>query len=92
MRRNELDRGSIDNNVEQLVSIWRSLLRDDSLGAHSDFFDGGGTSLTAVRLRSRIRAQLGRDIDLLDVFDHPTPAELATALQTARPWRAGTER
>ena len=60
-----------------LTAIWRELFKDDTLGADADFFALGGSSLTAVRLRSRVRLRLGRDLDIAEIFERPTPAELA---------------
>ena len=52
-------------------------------GIHEDFFDLGGHSLLATRAITRIRAALDRDVPLRTLFDHPSIAELATALDQA---------
>ncbi|WP_204007781.1 acyl carrier protein [Virgisporangium aurantiacum] len=74
--------------VEALVRVWRTVLRDDSLDEVTDFFDAGGTSLTAVRLRSHIRVELRRDLDLLTIIDNPTPLGLSPHLHDAPVWEA----
>jgi len=60
-----------------LTEIWRELFADDSLGPDADFLALGGTSLTAVGVRSRIRLRLGREVQVEAMFDHSTPADLA---------------
>ncbi|MFG2070957.1 acyl carrier protein [Micromonospora tulbaghiae] len=66
--------------------MWRTALKNDALGAESDFVDFGGTSLTAVRIRALIRTDLARDVDLLDILDFPTPTALAPVVTAAPNW------
>ncbi|HEY9313897.1 amino acid adenylation domain-containing protein, partial [Williamsia sp.] len=56
------------------------------IGADHNFFDLGGTSLTATQLVSRVNRHLGTDLPVKMVFDHPTVtalAEVATREQSA---------
>src|SRR6185295_311954 len=53
---------------EALAVIWRELLRVERIGRHDNFFELGGHSLLAVQLISRIRAVLGVDVALRDLF------------------------
>ncbi|MFF4323662.1 condensation domain-containing protein [Streptomyces sp. NPDC001568] len=55
-----------------------------------NFFKSGGHSLLAVRLVNRVRAELGHELTLRDVFRHPTPARLATLLSSTPPAPAAT--
>lgn len=72
--------------VDWVVELWRSLVDDDRIDADTQIFDLAASSLTAVRMRSRIQAELGKQIELIDILDHPTPRELAAAIETAPAW------
>jgi aryl carrier-like protein len=72
--------------VEELVRIWRAVLRRDSLQADSDFLDNGGTSLTALRILAYLREDLGRDVDIALILENPTPVALAEVVRTAAQW------
>ncbi|WP_428265216.1 acyl carrier protein [Haliangium sp.] len=44
-----------------LVATWRELLETDDIQTESDFFDLGGTSLTAIKLLARVEAVYGEN-------------------------------
>lgn len=75
-----------DTLVEQIVAIWQRVVPDSAIDPDTDIFDLPVTSLEAVRIRSWIRAELGRDIELHDFVDHPTPREMAAVVATAPAW------
>jgi len=62
--------------------MWRQALGVDEIGAHDDFFDLGGSSITAIRLIPLIHQRFGVEPSITVIFEHPTPAELAAALAT----------
>ena len=66
-----------------LAGLWRELLGCGPIGRHDDFFDLGGHSLMAMRLLTRARRELGRAISLQLLFDQPTLAGLAAAMEGA---------
>ncbi|WP_414449351.1 amino acid adenylation domain-containing protein [Burkholderia sp. 22PA0099] len=68
---------------QALSAIWQETLKLDRVGIHDNFFDLGGHSLLAMQLASRIRARLGADIALADLFEAPTVAALAARLSGA---------
>jgi amino acid adenylation domain-containing protein len=66
------------NPVEQaLTRIWSELLGVQRVGVHDDFFDLGGHSMLGVQLLFRTRKELGVELPLFSVFQHPTIAGLA---------------
>ncbi|MFG3021547.1 amino acid adenylation domain-containing protein [Streptomyces sp. NPDC048254] len=67
----------------ELAGLYAGLLAVARVGADDDFFDLGGDSLRATRLVSMVRrAGLGAraELDVRDVFAHPTVAGLAAHL------------
>ena len=64
--------------VEQaLVGLWAEVLGLDEVGVDESFFEIGGHSLLAMRLISRLRGAFGIELSVADLFEAPTPAQLA---------------
>ncbi|RDI25335.1 non-ribosomal peptide synthetase [Lentzea flaviverrucosa] len=67
-----------------LCALFAEVLEVDRVGLDDDFFLLGGHSLLATRLVGRIRAELGSDVAVSKVFDHPAVAALAAQLVPAK--------
>ena len=63
-----------------LTSIWRDVLGIDEPAVDEDFFELGGHSLSAARIIARVRAAVGIEIPLQQIFEAPTISELALAI------------
>jgi amino acid adenylation domain-containing protein/FkbM family methyltransferase len=65
---------------QALAAIWTELLKVEHIGIDDDFFDLGGHSLLAIKLVSRVRDVFGVDLPLRNLFERPTVAKLAEAI------------
>ncbi|MCP3416928.1 non-ribosomal peptide synthetase [Bradyrhizobium brasilense] len=67
-----------------LAALWCQLLKLESIGRHDNFFELGGESLLVVRAVSRMRKIFGVDVQLRNLFERPTLAELAEVIDGMR--------
>ncbi|WP_228002531.1 amino acid adenylation domain-containing protein [Nocardia australiensis] len=66
----------------ELVAVWSSVLRTESIGVHDNFFTHGGDSILALSVRTAAeRAGLYFDVD--GFYENPTIAELARIVTAA---------
>jgi amino acid adenylation domain-containing protein len=68
----------------RLAVLWSHLLGVERVGAHDSFFALGGHSLKATRLVSRLRAELGVEVEVRRIFEAPTLGAYAAAVAAAR--------
>lgn len=64
----------------QVAAVWRDVLRVDRVGLGTNFFDVGGHSLLLVRLQAGLQRAFGREVPLLELFQHTTVAMQASRL------------
>ncbi|WP_172880678.1 non-ribosomal peptide synthetase [Micromonospora siamensis] len=68
-----------------LCQLYTQILNVPHITIDDSFFTLGGHSLLATRLAAKIRHTLGINTTVRDIFDHPTPATLATTLTHQHP-------
>jgi len=73
----EPPQGEVETTV---AAIWSELLGVAQVGRRHNFFELGGHSLLAVQLASRIEAELGLEVALVDLFTKPLLWEYALHL------------
>lgn len=70
---------------QTLCELFALALGRENVGLHDSFFDLGGESLQAIRLASRIGAEMGVELSVADILSYPTVAELETRLRDLIP-------
>jgi hypothetical protein len=65
------------------AEVWCQVLNLQHVGMTDDFFQRGGTSLTAIRLAHQLSKRLGLQVRIADVFQHRTISALLQALSVA---------
>ncbi|WP_426454525.1 amino acid adenylation domain-containing protein [Paenibacillus sp. S-38] len=63
-----------------LLSLWELVLGASRAGIRDNFFDLGGDSIHSIQLSSRLY-EAGYRLNMQDLFEYPTVAELAPRLQ-----------
>jgi len=63
-----------------LAALWCDLLKVETIGRNDNFFNLGGHSLLVMRAVSRLRQTFGVDVQLRNLFERPTVAELAEVI------------
>ncbi|MEW5931874.1 MAG: non-ribosomal peptide synthetase, partial [Gemmatimonadota bacterium] len=66
---------------ETLCAIWAEVLQVERVGVEDNFFLVGGHSLLAMQVASRAQEAFGVPVSLRDLFETPTVAGLADAVE-----------
>ena len=66
-------------------SAWQEYLGVELVRPDDDFFVLGGHSMVCARVVHQLRDLLGVDLPLRMLFDHPTPADFAAAVEQRSP-------
>jgi amino acid adenylation domain-containing protein len=64
-----------------IAAIWRDLLGGSGYTVADSFFAVGGTSLKITQLRSQLIDEFGIEVELRDLFVHPTIGQLAAFVE-----------
>src|SRR5205814_1006348 len=70
-----------DDPTPAVRRIWSEVLGSDPDHDDADFFEAGGDSITAMRLRARIERQLGASLTLQAVLQNRTISGLAALVR-----------
>ncbi|MGD2090217.1 MAG: beta-ketoacyl synthase N-terminal-like domain-containing protein, partial [Candidatus Aminicenantes bacterium] len=70
---------------EILLNICKDVLQVDQININDNFFDLGGSSSSALRVRVRLEEALGKDLDDIALFKYPNVNALADYLSTGEP-------
>jgi amino acid adenylation domain-containing protein len=69
---------------ELLAGVWADVLGVERVGVHDDFFEMGGQSILATQLISKIQQVLPIELPLRTIFESPTVAQLAVAIEQSQ--------
>ncbi|MGI5274510.1 SDR family NAD(P)-dependent oxidoreductase [Nonomuraea sp. CA-218870] len=76
----------------EMAELWGAYLGIDQVGVHDPFFDLGGNSLVGMAMMLAIEQRRGRPVPPALLFEHPTVAEFAAALDDADDADGGGDR
>lgn len=69
---------------EVILGVWSQVLKRECVSVNDNFFEQGGHSLLATQLISRLRQIFQIELPLRYVFEFPTIAELAQAVENMK--------
>ncbi|MGW3116663.1 amino acid adenylation domain-containing protein [Streptomyces sp. NPDC001107] len=67
----------------QLAEVWRDLLNVEEIGRRQNFFEAGGSSLSALQMLHRVKTRFGVAVTVRQFFSAPTIAGVAEYLEKA---------
>ncbi len=69
---------------EELVELWKEILKVDEVGIKDDFFELGGDSLASIRMVGAISKKYQADISVRDIFENSDIERLSVHLQRSK--------
>jgi acyl transferase domain-containing protein len=72
-----------NENETAIVDIWQELFGIAPIGVYDNFFELGGHSLLGTQVVSRVRTTLQVDVPVRVLFEGPTIADLAMAVESS---------
>lgn len=73
----------------RILDVWRVLLGCEQIGTEQNFFELGGHSLLLPKLQFMLRAQLGAEVEVVHLLQHPTVRSLARHIGADERLRGG---
>lgn len=71
-----------NNKLQDTVyEIFKTILDDEDLSIEDNFFQSGGNSISAMRIVSRLKNELGRNISISSIFEAPTVSKMVQWLE-----------
>ncbi|MGE0127980.1 MAG: amino acid adenylation domain-containing protein [Blastocatellales bacterium] len=68
-------------DLEKVIAeVWKEALNLEKVGAHDNFFDLGGHSLTMAKVHCKLQEKLGREISMIEMFKCATVSALSKYL------------
>lgn len=78
-----LEEVSYEELVLKLNAIWMDVLGYETVDFEANFFDIGGTSLSAVKLIRLINNEVSESFEVADLYSYPTITSMASHLMTS---------
>lgn len=72
--------GGLVDLEQQLLCLWRTVLKSKDVTIDNNFFDAGGDSLQAVEILTELERIIGRPVPSTILFEAPTVRQLARSL------------
>jgi acyl carrier protein len=70
------------NEIEKIIArTWKEILNLDKVGINDNFFEIGGNSLGILKLKNRLKGELGKDIPDIKFLEYPTIGSFYNYLQ-----------
>lgn len=63
-----------------IAKVWQEVLQLEKVSIHCNFFDLGGSSITAIRLYGKLKELFDSSLSIVDLFRHPTVSGIARYL------------
>ncbi|MEM9821800.1 MAG: amino acid adenylation domain-containing protein, partial [Bacteroidota bacterium] len=67
---------------KSILAIWEAILDRKGIGADEDFFEAGGHSLLAMRVKAALQKEMDIEVDIRDLFLYKSIEELADYIDT----------
>jgi amino acid adenylation domain-containing protein len=86
--------GSANGIEQEILAVWKRILRLKQVGLDDNFFDVGGDSLLIIAVQANLQKTLQREIPITDLFEFTTVRALGAHLgkpQSKGPSFAGAE-